>query len=292
MTYLIYSLVGILILTTYLNWHSPSLPVSILNRWLRWIFFSLASAYLVIDFEWSQRPFWLIATTAFLGWFLVETIYNWLLIALINKGEVPLFPVFRENRNGDEWPNQKRFIRLRDWLRRNQFHRIQAVQSEISNIVHLRSSIYQSEDGRIRLQILFIPQRTSTAACYTLSSILEDDRLIITDNLFLPFGGYYPPNWEVQRSPLQYSLKQLLRRHEKRLAMHGNRVSSWKEMDIDPVDELNHRQRQLQQTNNERGFLLPIHLQEEYGQLSVEGRYRIWKEIWLLNYLGIHVRYH
>ena len=34
------------------------------------------------------------------------------------------------------------------------------------------------------------------------------------------------------------------------------------------------------------GFLFPMNLRDEYGKITWEGRYRVWKEIWLLNYFG------
>jgi hypothetical protein len=43
--------------------------------------------------------------------------------------------------------------------------------------------------------------------------------------------------------------------------------------------------------NTELGFLHGHQDREEYGKISKEGRYRVWKEIWLLNYLGRTVGY-
>ena len=38
-------------------------------------------------------------------------------------------------------------------------------------------------------------------------------------------------------------------------------------------------------------FLYPHHEREEHGKMTVEARYRVWKESWLLNYLGLSSRY-
>ena len=42
--------------------------------------------------------------------------------------------------------------------------------------------------------------------------------------------------------------------------------------------------------NTDMGFLLPPYLREEHGKFTSNGRYRVWKEIWLLNYFGLTVQ--
>ena len=41
---------------------------------------------------------------------------------------------------------------------------------------------------------------------------------IVTDNLYVPFAGFYPENWLVERRPWSRSLPRLLARHHARLA--------------------------------------------------------------------------
>ena len=59
------------------------------------------------------------------------------------------------------------------------------------------------------------------------------------------------------------------------------------EYEIDPVDDINRQQGVLERINIEAGFLVPPHLQDEMGRITWEGRYRVWKEVWLLNYFGM-----
>ena len=47
----------------------------------------------------------------------------------------------------------------------------------------------------------------------------------------------------------------------------------------------------MERINTELGYLLPHADREEYGKITPEGRFRIWKEAWLLDYLGIASRY-
>ena len=49
--------------------------------------------------------------------------------------------------------------------------------------------------------------------------------------------------------------------------------------------------RGLDRLNTELGFLHPHPKREDLGKFTSEGRYRVWKEIWTLNYLGRAARY-
>jgi hypothetical protein len=47
----------------------------------------------------------------------------------------------------------------------------------------------------------------------------------------------------------------------------------------------------LEKINTELGFLFPQAEREEFGKISHEGRYRVWKEYWMLSYFGKSVQY-
>jgi hypothetical protein len=266
--------------------------LAILNRWLRWILFSLAVGYLLQELEWSGRPFWALSLIAFLVWFLLETGYNWLAINALSRSEIPLFPRFEKNVDGDEWPAQPRYLKVREWLRSEGFRRRDSLKASLMEEMELRSSIYENKDQTIRLQVLFIPQRKSNlSACYIFSSPTGEEGRIITDNIFIPFGGFYPERWKISRRPLTRSPKSLLKAHQQRLRKSPDPVLPWPER-IDPIEDLNDQQRILEKTNTDLGFLLPRYLHEEHGKITPAGRYRVWKEIWLLNYLGLPMAYH
>ena len=108
----------------------------------------------------------------------------------------------------------------------------------------------------------------------------------MTDDLYIPFAGFYPENWLVERHPWCRSLPQLLARHRRRLA--GVAVIPFS---TDPMADLNASQYELDRVNTELGFLHPRHEREDLGKITQEGRYRVWKEIWTLNYLGRSARY-
>ncbi len=263
--------------------------VTIANRWVRWFLFALGAGYIARELRWTDRPFWSVAGAAFLGWFLIESVYHWLAIRALSLSPLPLFPRFIVNSSGEEWPTQRRLFAVREWLRREHFHLVQSLKAEIAPGVFLRLSIYQDQTNQIRLQVAFLPQPGGAIAlCYTLSSRTEDDLRYVTDNLHLPFGGFYPENWLMERRPWRRSLRSLVARHRARLRGAGSVFRPWT---TEPLEDLNRQQGQLEKVNTELGFLHRHQDREEFGKISKEGRYRVWKEIWMLNYLGRTVDY-
>jgi hypothetical protein len=277
------------LLLSYLNRAVASPVLAIVNRWLRWISFSLAAAWLTWFFGWSGRPFWVLAITTFLLWLIMETLYNWLAISALSQSSIPLFPRFTLNTSGEEWPAIRRIIEVRDWLRRNRYVQMQALVADIGNGIQLRTSVYQDPTAKMRVQVLFIPTNpVSVTACFSVSSETEAGMRYTTDNLFLPFGGFYPESWSVERRPWARNLGKLIALHQKRMQEDGQTPAVWS---MDPLTDINDQQRDLDRLNTELGFLFPQAMREEHGKMTFEGRYRVWKEVWLLNYLGLAHRY-
>jgi len=79
------------------------------------------------------------------------------------------------------------------------------------------------------------------------------------------------------------SLQRLLKLHQLRTIKSSIVAIPFED---EPLEELNDQQRILERLNLEAGFLNPRHFQEEVGKISYDGRYRLWKEMWLLAYFG------
>lgn len=262
----------------------PSLLL--VGRWIRWFLFAGLFALFLEIFEISFRPDWVHFVTGFALWFVFETGYNWMGIQALSRTEkLPLFPRFYNSEDSGEWPVDKNFIQIKDWLCKAEFERIQSLKAELFEDTYLRESIYESSDRLIRIEILFLPRRDKggRSACYTIATKTEGGGLIITDNVFLPFGGYYPENWDMCRKPLIGSLKRLL-------ALHRERILSLKVEGIpfedDALEEINDRQHLLERFNIENGFLVSRLQQNENGRITMDGCYRLWKEMWFLAYFG------
>ncbi|MGB0258260.1 MAG: hypothetical protein ACPGES_06390 [Coraliomargarita sp.] len=258
--------------------------LNVLARWMRWFLFAAIFAFILRIAELSLRPDWVHFVAGLGVWFLLETGYNWIAIKALSNSDLPLFPNFKVNRDGDEWPADKELIELKDWLRKEDFKPICALKAELFEDTYLRASVYESGDQLTRIQVLFVPKRKGDAsACYTISTVGENGQRLITDNHFLPFGGYYPEAWNQSRKPLIGRLSRLLMFHQKRLIQSNLTPIAFEDT---PLEEINEQQRILERLNTDYGFLVQRTQQEEEGQITYNGRYRLWKEMWMLAYFG------
>ena len=281
--------VAVLLLLFYINLRVASPLLAIPIRWMRWILFALFAAQANAQVEFIDRPFWAVVAAVFLLWFLLESGLNWLKVSAISLSPMPLFPRYVVNSSGDEWPTQKRLLKVRDWLRDHGFAHVQALKAELGGGIWLRTSIYHNQAGTHRLHVLFVPQENGAiTVCFSLATRTTTGRRYVTDNLYIPFGGFYPESWYVERRPWRRSLGALVARHQARVEKSGETVVTW---DISPFDDINQQQQQMEMINTELGYLLPHAEREEHGKITPEGRFRIWKEAWLLDYLGIAGRY-
>jgi hypothetical protein len=287
--YLILAAIVVSLVLMQINQRVASPMLSILDRWLRWFVFSFGVAQLCHDFDLIRRPFWALAAAFSIVWFLGETLYNWLAISALSVSPLPLFPRYVINSSGEEWPVQPRLLKIREWLRAQGFKQVQALKAEIGGGIYLRVSIYQDAEATVRVQVTFIPQANGAlSVCYTVTSVTADGSRYLTDNLYIPFAGFYPENWFVERAPWRRSLRRLLARHRTRMAAAGALPVPFA---TEPLADLNHTQHELDQLNTEMGFLHPHAERDDFGKITHEGRYRVWKEIWTLNYLGRSARY-
>ena len=287
--YLILAAILLSLILAQINQRVASPLLSIADRWLRWLVFAFGAAQVCQDFQLVDRPYWALASAFFLLWFLGETLLNWLSIHALSVSPLPLFPRYVANQGGDEWPTQHRALQLRDWLRAQGFKQAQAMKAEIGGGIYLRVSIYQNADATVRVQITFIPQASGAVTiCFAATSLTADGSRYVTDNLYVPFAGFYPENWLVARLPLCRSIARLLDQHRTRLAAAGATAVPF---GVDPLTDLNATQGELDRLNTELGFLHSQADREDFGKITHEGRYRVWKEIWTLNYLGRSARY-
>ncbi|MGH7946098.1 MAG: hypothetical protein ACREH8_21685 [Opitutaceae bacterium] len=287
--YLILAGILISLVLMQVNQRVGSPILSIADRWMRWLVFAFGAAQLCTDFELIDRPFWVLALVFFIVWFLGETLYNWLAITAHSLSPLPLFPRYTVNSTGEEWPVQPRLLKIRDWLRSQGFRQVQALKAEIGGGVFLRVSIYQDAQAKVRVQVTFIPQANGAiSVCFAVTSVGADGSRYLTDNLYIPFGGFYPESWFVERAPWRRSLPRLLARHRSRLARLKVAIEAFT---TEPLVDFNAVQYELDQLNTELGFLHPRAEREDLGKFTHEGRYRVWKEIWMLNYLGRPAKY-
>jgi len=287
--YILYAAMFLSLTLVQINRAKASPILALINRWLRWAVFATGTAFLWSSFDLSGHPYWLLVLVFALIWFLGETLYNWMAVKALSESPLPLFPKYVLSESGEEWPVQPRFQKVRYGIRQLGYTHAQSVRAQIVEGIYVRASIYHDARAERRLQITFLPRPNSAVMmCASISSLTLDDHRYVTDNVFLPYAGFYPENWLVDRTPWTRSLIKLLARHNARLARANEALTPWT---TDPLDDLNTQQRDLEQLNTQLGFLTPHAQREEHGKVTPAGRYRVWKEVWTLNYLGRSARY-
>lgn len=254
-------------------------------RWLRWLLFATGAAYLSIRWGWSMRPFWMLTLVYFIVWALVETVYFWWLIRMYNRSGIPLFPRYEHTGNGEIWPGNPQALRLRRELDKEGFQFAEVVSLRHLPELAIYTSIYQSPDQTTRVQALFLPRVVGSPMIYlTLSSRCRGPAsTVLTSNVATPFGGFFPEDWSVDRCPLIRSFRGLLARHHQHLQRVESPALAW---EVDPCEQLNQNQQEMERVNRERGLLRSADNQEGSGILTDQGRYRVWRETWWLNYFG------
>ena len=262
---------------------------AIFGRWFRWAFLALLSSGTMYVLGWPGYSFPVLLSVSILGWFLIETGYNWLMISTLSRSELPLFPAFEENEQADEWPSSPSFIRLREFLQERNFSKKQALISKLGEHTLMRAFVYENQDQTIRIQILLFPNASGNlAVAFSCTSITTAGSVLVTDNIFLPFGGFYPENWDLERRPWTRSLEKLLQRHFERMDAASNPFTPFVVL---PLEQINEDQRTVEQLNRDLGFLFSHVDEVDNGRLTPAGKARVWQEVWTLAYLGRPIRY-
>ena len=278
----------LLLLSVYFFTHvlSKQLPMGIfklISHWIRWLTFACAFSLILTFFEWSSRPDWVHFISGLAVWFILETLYYKLSIHLLNISEMELFPKYKNDTDDNLWPINKRVLKIKELLRKEGFKSEETLKAQIVAHLTIRQAVFFNEDQTIRLNVLFIPNaKNEVQLFYSLFSFKSDGEYLITDNQNMPFGGFYPDHWTVNRFPVCHSLKKLLKKHQEAMkTAHG----TWSQFEGDIQTKTNRLQLELEQKNREMGFLNEPN-QEDTLQISSEGCFRIWTEMWMLAYLG------
>ncbi|OYV45600.1 MAG: hypothetical protein B7X06_04350 [Verrucomicrobia bacterium 21-51-4] len=257
---------------------------ALLSRWVRWFMMAFCMALLIYRMQEGQYPFVLLFITTFLVWFLIETSYNWWVVQALSKSPLPLFPRFKACTVLEAWPVDAHWLRIKESIQAEGFKPVVGSKSVLFEGIYLASVIFERIDKSCRLQVIFLPQKKKNyLAAFSFSTLTASGLKYVTDNIRMPFGGFYPENWRVLRKPLVYSFRRLLKKHDTRLKKDGQVCLTF---DNDPLRDINDQQQNLESLNTQLGFLRPHSLEGPQGRISSEGLYRVWKEWWLMNYFG------
>lgn len=267
---------------------SPTPMRLVCMRWVRWGLFALAFASL---FYWvagalSPETSFSFSRLIFAGalvWLVYDGGYTWLIIGAISRSETALSPHFRTD-DMPVWPNQPVFFGLKDSLRAGKWQEVGAFRADVAGVEALRVRTFIEPEATVRAHLyLLIQPAGGVTWSVSFESLTDDQQRLLTDNLFLPYGGFYPEDWHVARKPWVRSFDRLLALHKKRMVAAQ---ATWQTLGAESCEEINAQQRALEKVNLEMGFLNEPKWREEAGFITRAGRYRLWKEILKLNYFG------
>ena len=156
-----------------------NLPIlNIIYRWFRWVFSAVLIANIFELFLLSTRPFFVHFVTGLGVYFIIETGYNWVAIKAISGSDLPLFPRYTPNKDGDGWPANPNTIKIKEWIRQESFVYLGSFKAELYTGIYLRTSIYQNPVTNTRLQVLFIPKgRGETEPTFILTNVNKEGLL-------------------------------------------------------------------------------------------------------------------
>jgi len=278
----------LLLLAVYCLSHilSKQLPIRIIrlfSHWARWLTFACAFSLMLTYFEWSNRADWVHFISGLAAWFILETLYYKISIHMLNISEMDLFPKYKNDTNENLWPINKEVLKIKDLLSEEGFKEEETLKAEIIAHLVIRQAVFLDETRKVRLNVLFIPNaKNEIKLFYSLFSHKTSGEYLLTDNQNMPFGGYYPDHWTVNRYPISHSLKKLLKKHREAMS---ESEGEWSEVEGDIRTKTNRLQWELEKKNREMGFLNEPN-REDKQQISSEGCFRIWIEMWLLAYFG------
>ncbi len=261
----------------------PGFFLLLVHRWLRWTLFGLGMAYLLREWGISERPYWALAPAFMLVWMLLESIYTWLAVRALSYGNMPVYPDYQPTSSDIYWPVAPRYMKAKEEIQELGFRLEEKLLAECGGPIPMHSFLYVDPDRKNRLQVIFVPRSGGLPAVFFVFASKNGESRLMTDNVWLPFGGVFPADWTVDRCPFTLSPRKLFRRHQRNLGRWKREPEAFGK---NLAEILADEQETLDKVSTEQGILVPRGQRPELGKLTGDGRYRIWKQILLLNYLG------
>ena len=124
---------------------------------------------------------------------------------MLNISEMDLFPKYKNDTNENLWPINKEVLKIKDLLSEEGFKEEKTLKAEIIAHLVIRQAVFLDEARKVRLNVLFIPNaKNEIKLFYSLFSQKTSGEYLLTDNQNMPFGGYYPNHWTVNRYPISH----------------------------------------------------------------------------------------
>ena len=280
--YALVALFGAVLILSALNAHFfASRNLCLLKRWTRCFFFSLAIA-LILDSLLPERRFEALLVGGFLLFFLGESLFYWIQLSVFNAAGLPLFAKYEPAENA--WLSAKKYVLLKRSIEKLGFKKCAAYKSEIEGIETF-ATCFENAEKTVGLSVAFVPYtRKMYLTEFGYYSVLADGSRICTDSSSLPFGLEYPPNWRVERHPCVSSPSKLLKIHMSRLKAREEAA-----VRLPDTPNINAELGEVEMTCRKCGLTNPP-TSSGGGILTPKGKYRLWKDMILVNFLPFFAR--
>ncbi len=261
---------------------SPSPRMQILQRHLRLLLFGAAWCYMARKYflpDTAPIPLFFSGALILL---LLESVLFWMQIKLLNTEEGALTPRYKETSNA--WRPGKKFSELKERIEKAGFIKRASYSSKIEGVRPLLLTDFISADSKTLLTVSFVPTARAylTAAC-AISFAEETGEVFYTNGIFMPFGLSYPENYKVRFMPLSgVNPEKILKAHAR--LTKGTELRAIEESALAISNKFS---ADIEAQCAHDGLLNAPEDVEEYGKLSQEGLFRVWKALFLLNYFGI-----
>lgn len=254
-------------------------------RWLTCSLNTYFLAYLFKTLTESDRPFWLLWVTFLVSWITCDSIILWVFINKYSSMNMPFTgkysPVF--GNTPYIWPLRAKYIEWKNWLEKEGFVFKKLLWFKDPYEEKTLSLLYLNEDNTCLLQILwFVSKKNQLAPLCFVYSRGENGKQYITSNSPLPFVDFLPKDWEVASRPLVQTPSALYFLHKK---IERNTLMKWDEVELSSF--LNQNQALIESSGVENGFMHQLKDREQYGLLTKEGCYSLWKTTLSLKYFAI-----
>jgi hypothetical protein len=181
------------------------------------------------------------------------------------------------------WPVGKVFEKIRKTLAQYEFKFAKTLAVKIGTTPVMISPIFYSDDGNVRLQLIFSCFSTGlTFINCLLISYARSGAILITHNLQSPVASFYTPPFEAHKKQFS-TIKGLLDSHRNRVGKQKNLICLAGE---DCLQAINGEQIKLEEANIAHGYC-----EQADGKtnttISFLGRYRLWVNSLTLSYLGL-----
>ncbi len=256
----------------------PSAWLSFIGRWIRCAFFSLAIFVLLRHILPDRHGALLLIGSVVVYFFALSVLY-WIQLSVFNMAD------FSEGRRyvkcDSAWRPEPPLLKLKRILQERGFSQIGAFKASCDNFDMVYATVFQNVGACVRLVVAFVPYGDIWRCVSSAESILENGKTIYTEASQLPFGLEYPDNYDAKKVVLKSNPLSLLDMH---LARLDSAESVPVPFESGAEEFINGQNLKIEKYNRKLGLINPPDMEEEYGYLSQDGKYRVWVEMVLVNY--------